>query len=236
MRPEAWKTIDMEKMFKLRKADPSSIRSDTGYLRGSGSHLDPPGYPSFFWANPYEYSNQLVIPYEGEFYVAVPGHIKSHKEHMAERDRVARDLWLRPDIESERVKTWIQDVYCYFNRIWKDENGGTNGSHDAVIRAHLDQVINLSEEELPAALLPIYNEWYWPAMYVRRWYPEHQCNMDLVNKSPGNPPNWYTLCGSQPSPEECNEIREDAYHDSKSSGWRHPIAKTYCQFCGWRAE
>lgn len=232
-----FRCIDMDKLKALK-----SYKSDMKYSRGACSYMDPPGYPSYASAYPYEdyLSGRLVIPMDGRFYIVRD--IASKEESITLRDWNSlgewrlRDLWVPPGYWSKRVQAWILAVYTHFNGIWLDKRGGTRGNLNEILQKHQAEYINLPEIDIEDYKKDLYSKYYYAAHYVRKWYPDHELITEFVNDSPNYRGSWWTLLEDQPPASYCNKARIDSCHSPEEvaglgSFWNHPIGKV-CQFCG----
>lgn len=68
-------------------------------------------------------------------------------------------------------------------------------------------------------------------LYIQRFYPEYKYT-ELPADYPGERGNWWETEAEQPkTEEECNTTQRN-----HGETWRHPVNRSWCQWCGRRAE
>ncbi len=210
-----YSTINLTELRKLKTYElPHSFHLQES--PGSGCFMDPPGYPTYFLQTVYNWNGNNVprtakadevIAFEGKLYItSTPdwpiGETweKRHAKHKA----LMRKLWASLPINHPRVVAWIRECYLYFGGLYVPASGE----------------LEVAKLERSGPL-----ERYRPFTYVRKFYPEHELDVELTNHKPEHREgDWWTREAEKPTPETC-----------KPPSWlnRHPSGGKWCQHCGW---
>lgn len=208
-----------------------------------GCYLHPPGFPSYFlqpiWT---QYGNQ---PPHGrpQRVISFPGkgiHVVPEKYDL-------KKLWNPLPIDHERTRMWILSLYKYFQYCYSDPD--SLGSLDDVLiypvpyyklGRFVDDprfsnewrdkeqaaIAQKNAKIIAAAAAKATTENHKAVLVIRKYYPEYEPDLELIANPPtDNIPQWWTVEASCPLPENC-----------APRGFKHPVNKTWCQFCGWKEE
>lgn len=233
-----YSTIDLDLLRSLPVLGPGKTLQEGS---GNGCSGDAPGYPTYFTRCVYDHRGdeprhgaRKVITFDGVDYVV------EHAAHSFDQyAALLRRLWLPLPLSHERCQHWLLSTYRHFRHCytddkiviypvqqwqkrhythdprWKDE---FIDRHKAEVDAHNREL----EEKLAAIARP---ETHTAVVQIRKFYPEHEPNLAWIDRPPEPSAGlWWETEAQQPSEEDCARVQR----------WcnRHPMASTYCQFCG----
>lgn len=217
---------------------------------GSGCFLDAPGYPSYFIQSIYTRFGDC--PAFGANEVIQNRVIRTDKTTDKEFRDLIKSLWIKVPYRSIRTKAWITQLYMYFhncyvndaigkdcrhadklvifpipsyqlkmyieprNKTYKMSKEMRNKRRDAIATQN-DKII----EDARKIAIPKNHAAY---RHILEYYPRAKPNLELIKNVPKSAPNWYERLPEKPNKDNC-----------PGEQWqKHPVAKNYCQVCGWR--
>lgn len=239
-----YSTINLDKLRTLPTFTlPPGFRLQEG--SGNGCAGDAPGYPTYFTRSVYtrygaspRYGPQTVITHNGAHYI-----VATEKTTHEKEKELLRSLWLPLPLGDERVRLWIRDAYRHHNSCyngWGDDmeiypvpdyrlpTFGDSPHWSAARRAENEEKAREILARVAALATP---ENHNAVRLVSRFYPGYQPEPDLISSPPREAgPYWWETEATNPGPERCTETQR---HGGRAP-WRHPINKTWCQWCGWK--
>jgi len=239
---------------RLRKCGIYKMPPSYHLQRGSGNGCagDPPGYPSYFTrcvytqhgnTPPRNHAVSTVITVEGVNYI-----VGRNDGSDAYKQRLQR-LYKPLPVDHPRVRLWILSTYkhhqhCYNGhgedmvifpvpdyklKTFKDDERW-NETYREALRFEVDSFNTMVRGQ---ALLTCTPDNHNAVRIVRRYYPDHQPELGLIDNPPdGCAPCWWETEAENPGPECCNTTMR--HYDG--SFWKHPINGSWCQWCGWKEE
>jgi hypothetical protein len=173
---------------------------------------NPPGYPSYFRQSVHGRDKSCVasvIVLDGVWY-----RIDASDWNSDTAAAILRSLWSPLPLDHPRTRLWIRDTYRQVHRCYGDVRIPKHRPGHLVFS-------ELGELELATP------ENHLAVQSIRKFYPEYEPELELILHPPTRIEGlWWELLAEAPAPEECVD----------GHGWRHPINKTWCQWCGWYAD
>lgn len=239
-------TINLKALSRLRQYKlPPAYHLQKG--SGNGCAGDPPGFPTYFTRSVYTQSGssrrgspQQVISFQGVLYVTL-GDDDSEKAH----DRYMR-LWKPLPLDHERTRLWIASTYSHHQHCYTDAERPEYGRPGCLVypvpyyklksftddprfsdeyrtaaRAEVDAFNRQERERADKIAIP---ENHQAVRIIRRFYPEHVPDLDLIDNPPKITGQWWETEPTQPSEENC----------ARTQRWnnKHPFNVMWCQWCG----
>jgi hypothetical protein len=216
---------------------------------GNGCYGDPPGYPTYFTQSVYtQHGNS---PRKGPQTVLF-GRVIQGEDYWEKSDEDRKDLfnslWLPLPIDHPRTRAWILATYRHHHHCYYDPSqpGDFGRGHKLIIwpvphyelksfsddprfsdewrtkeKASIEQA---NREIIEAAKLIAIPENHAAVVIIRRFYPDYQPEIDLIENNPvEHIANWWERYAENFKPEDC----------PGESGKKHPANGTWCQMCGW---
>lgn len=242
-------TINVDKLKQL----PTYVMPPSYHLQddpGNCCFLDPPGYPTYFTQSIYtKFGNE---PSRGATKVLQGRVIEKRKDWdgtnswnnvQSKRNALLKNLWSPLPIDHPRTKAWIQAVYSHMRNCYHDE--GSEKSDKTLIfpvpsyklRSFVDDerfseewrlkegaAVDQANSEIIANAMKVATpENHNAVRCIRRFYPEHQPDMELIKDPTTHTANWWERYSECPTPENC----------PGGLGRKHPLNGSWCQVCGW---
>lgn len=245
-------TINLEKLYSLPvHKKPPTYRYDE--CSGVACFMDPPGYPSYFVRHVWtQYGNfpgrgavSVIIGPDGKAYI-----VQTRDTETSEYEALLRELWVPLPLDHERTRMWIREAYRYFYKSYVHHETGNTFIYP--VPGYMLKVFNddprfsdewrqkekEAVERYNAEIQEYYRKLATPENHmavrrIRKFYPDYQPEIDLIE----NPPSmleglWWETASRRPmTPEECDRTNRNR---SNYALGRHPVNKTWCQWCGWR--
>lgn len=196
---------------------------------------------------------------------------QTNAEGWENRRQFFTSLWLPLPYEHPRVQAWIVSTYihhhhCYMDLdqrvkafeygtpamlIYPDVYGLRTFQDDPRFSDEWRTKEREAVAQFNAELLGTYEgvcipERHSAYLIVKRYYPEHTPDLDLIAQPPKQRPgDWWETEDRQPTPEECTGGRvvgpqglAIGYRGISGSGHVsvHPLNGSWCQWCGWTSE
>lgn len=214
-----YSTIKLERLHGFGEYElPSSFSlNDT---LGSACFLNPPGHPTYFLRsiynrggnNPSHGPQQVITDLDGNWKIPV---YKSTKDYSWEKetawhDRLMKSLWNPLPIDHLRSRAWINALYVYFHNCYSPDGQDRNVNRCIVAKT---------------GALEAQPEHHLAVLAVQKHYPSYNPELDLIEQAQKDG-NWWESLAEKPTPENC----------LGDNIGKHPVSKTWCQACGWRAE
>jgi hypothetical protein len=247
-----WTTINLSRLraLPIYKLPPTyQLQNEPG----NGCAGDPPGYPTYFTRSVYNQTGntprnapQYVIKDGATLRIVI-----SKFAAYDEWEKKMRRLWVPLPIDHPRTLAWMAATYahhkhCYYDvagLVKKPEYGrpGTVIFPDNLMlggyktfrddprfsnewRSREKAAIDLYNLELMQKVTDVaIPENHQAVQIIRRYYPEHQPNLEWIDHAPVHPGNWWSTASVQPAPDEC----------PGEYTMKHPTGTTWCQWCGW---
>lgn len=167
----------------------------------------------------------------------------------ARQEALFRRLWLPLPLDHERVKLWIAETYRHHATCYYDDSKPERDNDHTLIypvpsyklakfvddERFSDDWRTKAKAEIEARNHEIIRyagnvavpENHSAVRIIRRFYPEHQPDLDLIAHPPTKVVGqWWETEAQRPTPETCRP---------RSIG-PHPINTTWCQWCGWYSD
>lgn len=225
---------------------PPTYRIDRG--AGSGCYGSPPGHPSYFLQSIYTGSGNM--PRRGHPEYVLFGHAMPVDFHGEKREKLLRKLWKPLPINHPRTLAWMLATYKHHQHCYQKDPAAANEKWDTVIYPvpsyklrtfHDDERFSDEWRVKEKAAIEAYNaeiieqtrkvatpENHEAVILIRRYYPEHEPNLEWIENPPESPGNWWETLPLRPSAEECPG--EWAWSGSYNN--KHPVNGKWCQVCG----
>lgn len=217
---------------------------------GSGCFGDPPGYPSYFIQSVYTSSGNS--PRSGSTHQTLFGHALPHDWNWKDdkREALLKKLWKPLSINHPRTVAWMKATYKYHQHCYQKDPAAEKWDTiiypvpDYKLRTFVDdkrfseewrtnelRTVEITNREIIDATRKIATpENHEAVILIRRYYPEHEPNLEWIENPPESPGNWWETLPRQPTPEECPG--EWAWNGSYNN--KHPVNGKWCQVCGRR--
>ena len=210
-----------------------------GESMGSGCHLDPPGYPSYFVQHIYNRAGNE--PKTGATAVIMGREVMGEEYDYDKYKELLHKLWVPLSIDHQRTRMWINKVYQHMNKCYHVTKKGPGHGDEADKNADLcliypvpDYVL-VGENDIRKATIQSFaerhatEENHQAVRTIKKFYPAYEAETDLISKPKNDSiPTWWEYFATKPNP--CPG------HSSSSSTWRCPVGGTRCQVCGWEKE
>ncbi len=220
---------------------------------GNGCFLDAPGYPTYFTRS--VYTQRGDTPENGAQMVIL-GHVIEHsddwkgvkgwEEYSKIRDQKLRRLWNPLPLNHPRVRAWKIAMYNHLKHCYYDAEAKESDKTliypvpDYKLKSFIDDprfseewkakekaaIEQMNKEIIEHAKKIAIPENHQAVRSIRKFYPEYEPELDLIENPPRSEGNWYERLAERPTPENC----------PGEHGHKHPVNGTWCQMCGWHAE
>ncbi len=146
---------------------------------GMGCFLGPPGYPSYFLRavytrhgnSPRKGTTEVITDADGVNRVI----FTVDEWDTDKRDTRLRKLWVPLPIDHPRTRAWIAYVYGYMKNMYRNTEapeGRQYYASDMIVKSAKNAELCTPENSAAVNL-------------IRRYYPEHQPDMDLLDNGAG---------------------------------------------------
>lgn len=209
---------------------------------GCGCAGEPPCYPLYFVKPIFtQYGNNPSYK-QPQYYLDGNGY-----NNLDEVSKLyGTKKYPKLSLDHPRTRAWILDKYRHHQHCYYNPNRVNN--HDIIVypvpsyklkKFYDDERFSDEWREREKTSIEQYNneiirqakeicipENHSAVVLIRKYYPEYQPELDLIENPPKVIETWWARHEEKPTPETC-----------KGEPWKsHPVNGNWCQVCGWHSE